>query len=70
MDQIEHRFEDDLEPLGIVVGTLLVLAGLGTIAGTPWTTAGSLVVASVKVLGALATVGVGAGLASLSWTDR
>jgi hypothetical protein len=54
--------DDPLEPLGIAVGAFLVLAALGTIAGAPWTTLGSLGTAVVRVLGALLMAGVGVGL--------
>jgi len=38
MNALTDRFDDALEPLGIAAGAFLVLAGLGTIAGTPWST--------------------------------
>lgn len=69
MDQITD-FEDTIEPLGVATGAFLVLVGLGTVAGAPWTTAASGAVAVLKVLGALLTVALGAGLAHLSWTGR
>lgn len=70
MGQIDHRFDDALEPLGVAAGGFLLLVGLGTLAGTPWTTASSGLAAGITVLGALATMAVGVGLAYLSWTSR
>ncbi|MFB6142485.1 MAG: hypothetical protein ABEJ30_03990 [Halorientalis sp.] len=63
-------FADRLELLGLLFGALLVLAGLGTIAGLPWETAESPLIAAVNVVGALLVVGVGAGLAWLTQTER
>jgi len=54
--------EDPLEPLGIAVGAFLVLAALGTVAGAPWATLGSLGAAVVRVLGAVLMAVVGVGL--------
>ncbi|SDF40159.1 hypothetical protein [Halorientalis regularis] len=61
-------FSDRLELLGLLTGAFLVLAGLGTVAGTPWTTLGG-AVGGVKVIGGLLAIGVGVGLGWLSRTD-
>lgn len=61
-----NRFDDRLEPVGVAVGVLLVLVGLGTIAGFPWATKASMGAAVLQVVGALATAAVGAGLVWLS----
>lgn len=66
---VTDRFDDRLEPIGIGVGVLLVLVGLATVAGTPWTTKGSIGAALLQVVGALATAAVGAGLVWLSRHD-
>lgn len=66
---VTERFDDRLEPVGIVLGVLLVLIGLATVAGMPWVTKGNLLVAAIQVLAALATAGVGAFLAWLSYTE-
>lgn len=63
LDDVE--VEDSLEALGLAAGAFLVLVGLGTIAGAPWTYKASLPVAVIQVVGALAAIGVGAGLAWL-----
>lgn len=55
-------FADRLEGLGIAAGAFLALVGLGTLAGLPWQTAQSLLVGLVQVVGALLTIGIGAGL--------
>lgn len=60
-------FADRLELLGVLVGAFLVLAGLGTVVGQPWATAGSTVVAVLRILGALMAIAIGAGLV---WTTR
>jgi len=31
-------FDDTLEPLGLATAAFLVIVGLGTLAGTPWST--------------------------------
>lgn len=66
---VTDRFDDRLEPVGIAVGVLLVLVGLGTVAGFPWATKGDALAAAIQVVGALATAAVGAGLVWLSRRD-
>jgi hypothetical protein len=63
------EFEDRLEVLGLVTGAFLVLAGLATVAGTPWTHKASIVASAIQVLGALGTAGIGAGLIWLTRTE-
>lgn len=70
MNAVTERFDDVLEPFGVAAGVFLVLFGLGTIAGQPWTTNPDVVAVLFKVVGALATAALGAGLAYLSWTGR
>lgn len=60
------QFTDRLSVLGFATGVFLVLAGVGTIAGTPWTTSITPLAGVVQVLGALLTIGIGAGLAWLT----
>lgn len=67
---LTERFDDELEPVGIAVGAFLVLVGLATVAGTPWTTNPDTLAVAIKILGSLATVALGAGLAYLSWSGR
>jgi hypothetical protein len=66
---VTDRFDDLLEPVGIGVGVLLVLVGLATVAGTPWTTKASVAAAVIQVVGALGTAAVGAGLVWLARHD-
>jgi hypothetical protein len=63
---VTERFDDTLEPIGIAVGVLLVLVGLATVAGMPWTTKATVAAAAVQVVGALGTAAIGAGLVWLS----
>lgn len=65
MDGLE--FADTLEPLGIAVGALVILIALGTLAGTPWTTARSGGAVVVQVVGVVLSVAIGAGLIWLSY---
>jgi hypothetical protein len=58
---------DNLEPLGVGFGALLVLVGLATLVGTPWAyKSGGLLLTLGQALGAVAAVGIGAGLAWLA----
>jgi multidrug resistance efflux pump len=66
---VTDRFDDHLEPVGVAVGVFLVLVGLTTVAGMPWTTKATIAAAVVQIVGALATVAVGAGLVWLSRQD-
>lgn len=69
-EQLEGvTFEDRLAVVGTALGVFLVLAGLATVAGTPWTHKASIGAAVVQVLGALGTAAVGAGLVWLSQLD-
>ena len=58
-------FEDDLDALGVLVGAFVALVGLGTLVGMPWQYSGSIVVTVFQVLGAVAVVALGVGLAWL-----
>lgn len=54
---------DPLEVIGVLAGVVLVLVGLGTLLGTPWThRSGGILVAIVNILGILAAIGLGVGL--------
>mgnify|MGYP000507006800 CR=1 FL=1 len=56
---------DRLGWLGAGVGAYLALAGLAIVVGMPWQHGDSTLVTVGQVVGALATVAVGAGLAWL-----
>lgn len=68
--QLRERFEDRLEVLGIAVGALLLLIGVGTVAGTPWTTKGDAVASVLQIVGVVGMMAIGAGLIYLTWTGR
>lgn len=59
-------FDDSLDLYGVLVGVFVALVGLGTLVGMPWQYSNSTSVTVFQVLGALATIGVGAGLVWLS----
>lgn len=62
-------FEDSLELAGLVVGAFLILVGLATLAGTPWTNKNSVVLMLGQIVGALGTAAIGVGLIWLTRTD-
>lgn len=64
------EIDDRLELVGVAVGAALVLIGLATLLGTPWTHGGGIAVAVLQIVGSLATVGIGAGLVWLAQTQR
>ena len=66
MSAFTDQFDDLTEPIGVGVGVLLVLIGLGTLSGTPWTTNGDLIASALQIVGVLLTIGLGVGLAYVS----
>ena len=63
------EFEDTLEPLGTVVGSLVVLGALGTLAGMPWTTNPDLAAVALQLVGILLTIALGVALVWFSLSD-
>jgi hypothetical protein len=63
---MQQVFADTLDVFGVLVGVFVALVGLGTLVGMPWQYTNSGVVTVLQVAGAVATVGVGAGLAWLA----
>ena len=63
------EFEDRLEPVGLAAGIFLVLVGLGTLVWLPATPTESGLVTAFKIVGGLATVGIGLGLMWLVQTQ-
>jgi hypothetical protein len=57
---------DRMEVVSLVVGALMVLAGLGTIVGQPWTQVTDMGVAVGNILGALTAIGIGVLLVLLA----
>lgn len=66
MNGFTDRFADRLEPLGVTLGAFLVVVALGTIAGMPWTTNGSVLVSAIQLLGIAGMIAIGVGLAWLA----
>lgn len=64
------EIDDRLEFAGVAVGVSLVLIGLATLLGTPWSHGGGVAVAALQIVGSLATVAIGAGLVWLTQTQR
>lgn len=62
-------FVDRLDALGVLVGAFVALVGLGTLVGMPWQYSGGALVMVFQVLGALAAVALGVGLAWLTHTQ-
>ncbi|MFB6311947.1 MAG: hypothetical protein ABEH64_12300 [Salinirussus sp.] len=50
---------DRLETIGLVVGVILVIGAIGSIAGQPWQTNPDLAAVALQVLGSLLTIGLG-----------
>lgn len=66
---MQQVFDDSLDAYGVLVGVFVALVGLGTLVGMPWQYSNSATVTVLQVVGALATVGVGVGLAWLTHTQ-
>jgi hypothetical protein len=62
-------FEDRLALLGVLVGAFVIVVGLGTLLGTPWTTAASTSAVVVQLLGIVATIAVGVVLIVVTYAD-
>lgn len=63
-------FEDRLAMLGVLVGGFVIVVGLGTLLGTPWTTTGSTLAVVVQMVGIVATVAVGIALIVVTYADE
>jgi uncharacterized membrane protein YadS len=57
---------DKLELLGILAGAALVVVAAGTVAGTPWQTNNDGLASVLQLVGVVAMIGIGIGLAWLS----
>jgi hypothetical protein len=70
MEQSGHMAyaRDTLAGVGAGLGALLVIIGIATVLGQPWTT-NSLAGAGVKVFGGIVAVVIGVGLAWLALRD-
>ena len=70
MNALTDGLDDPLKPLGAASGVFLVLAAVGTIVGTPWTTQATMGGAAIRVLGSVLMGILGAALAYVSWNDE
>jgi len=59
------KVTDKLEVLGVLVGAFLVLAALGTLVGTPWAYNNDPLVTVIQLVGVVAMIAIGVGLAWL-----
>lgn len=62
------QFEDKLEILGILAGAFVVIVGLGTLSGMPWTTNEETAAVVVQMLGIVIMIAVGIILVSISYS--
>jgi len=62
-------FEDRLSVLGVLVGAFVVVVGLGTLLGQPWTTSESSSAVVVQLLGIVATIAIGLLLIVITYAD-
>jgi hypothetical protein len=60
---------DKMRVLGVGLGAFILLAGLATLVGMPWRHIGGLGVAVLRALGAIVSLGVGAGLVWLAMRE-
>lgn len=63
MRPIEVR--DKLEVLGVLVGAFLVVTALGRLVGTPWVYNDDPLASAIQLVGVVATIAIGVGLAWL-----
>jgi len=63
------NFEDRLSVLGVLVGGFVIVAGLGTLLGAPWSTTASTSVLLVQMVGIVATVAIGVLLVVITYAD-
>jgi hypothetical protein len=56
---------DPLTALGVGTGAYLLLAAAATLVGAPWQHGSGTLATALQIVGAVATAGVGAGLAAL-----
>lgn len=62
-------FEDNLAILGVLVGAFVVVVGLGTLLGQPWTTTENTSAVVVQLVGIVATIAIGVLLIVLTYAD-
>jgi len=62
------RFEDRLEWLGILAGAFVILVGIGSLSGLPWTTTENTLAAIIQVIGIFGIISVGVVLILFAYT--
>lgn len=63
-------FEDSLAILGVLVGAFVIVVGLGTLLGQPWTTTENTSAVVVQMVGILATIAIGVLLVVITYADE
>ena len=63
-------FEDNLAILGVLVGGFVVVVGLGTLLGQPWTTTESTSAVVVQLVGIVTMVATGLLLIIITYADE
>ncbi|PSQ61081.1 MAG: hypothetical protein BRD23_00915 [Halobacteriales archaeon SW_9_67_25] len=61
---------DRLEVLGVLVGAFLVVTALGTLVGTPWAYSDDPLASAIQLVGVVAMVAIGVGLAWLVYEPQ
>jgi L-asparagine transporter-like permease len=61
-------FEDRLEWLGIFAGAFVILVGIGSLSGLPWTTTENTIAAVIQVIGIFGFISVGVILILFAYT--
>jgi len=67
---MDIEFEDRLAVLGVLVGGFVIVVGLGTLLGQPWTTNGNTAAVVVQLVGIIATIAVGGLLIVITYADE
>ena len=62
--------EDRLTAIGVGLGAFVILAGLGTLLGLPWTTTEDTAAAAVQMVGIVVTIAIGVVLIALTYADE
>jgi len=62
--------EDRLTAVGVVLGVFVIVAGLGTLLGLPWTTTEDTAAAAIQMVGIVVTIAIGVVLLGLTYADE
>jgi uridylate kinase len=66
---MDSSFDDSLAVLGVLVGGFVVVVGLGTLLGLPWTSTDSTAAAAAQMVGIVVTIAIGLLLVFLTYAD-